>query len=315
MKLYNDPFTGLSDIEDLKERIRGDLKKKSPETVHLSGVTDAGKALVTYGIGSDLPSRLIVTAEEGRAKELYEEYSFFDPDTSYYPGKDLLFFQSDVRGNALTIPRICALKQILSGGPFTVVTTVRALMNRLPDPAHFRAGIRTIRPDDEVDLEEFRRFLLRDGYEAASEVSQQGEFAVRGGIIDIFPLTEDQPVRIELFGDEVDTIREFDVTSQRSGDQLEEVHIFPAQEAVFSEKEIDAGIDRMKKDTDGLVKTFKKEGKPEEAHHLKGLFEETEEKIRNGWLRQEVEVCLPYFTDHTEGLLDYLPEDTVLFLD
>ena len=150
MNVFLTPFQGLSDVEELKDRLK---KHKKPEYLQLSGVTDAGKALVSFALSYDAPVRLLVTSDEQRARDLYEEMLAFDPATYYFPGKDLLFFQSDVRGNALTIPRVTAMDAILSGQKMTLVTSAGALMNRLPEADVFRQGIRSISLEDELDLE------------------------------------------------------------------------------------------------------------------------------------------------------------------
>ena len=114
--VFTQAYEGLSDIEELKIRLE---RSKEAEYLHLAGVTDAGKALTVNGIGQDYKTKVVITAEEQRAKDLYEELSFFDENALYFPGKDLLFFQSDIRGNAITIPRVRTLQGILQGSRFS----------------------------------------------------------------------------------------------------------------------------------------------------------------------------------------------------
>lgn len=312
MNVFLTPFQGLLDVEELKDRLK---KHKKPEYLQLSGVTDAGKALVSFALSYDAPVRLLVTSDEQRARDLYEEMLAFDPATYYFPGKDLLFFQSDVRGNALTIPRVTAMDAILSGQKMTLVTSAGALMNRLPEADVFRQGIRSISLEDELDLEEFRKFLIRDGYEALPMVEEKGQFSVRGGIIDVFPLNLDHPVRIELFGDEVDSIKLFEVGSQRSTENLESVRILPAVEFVLSDKEQNQGLQKMRKDLDRLYQNFREQMQTEAAYQLKRTTEEAIERIESGWSRQEIETYLPYFFPNAGCLLDYLPKDCLVLLD
>lgn len=325
MNVFLSPYQDLSDISELRDRLR---KHKKTEYLHLAGVTDSGKALTVYALGQDFPVRILVAAEEQRAKELYEELSFFDPNTVYFPGKDLLFFQSDIRGNALTIPRIEAMDRILSywdgrnvdqaqdsTAGFTLVTTVGALMNRIPSKEAFQKGIHVLQVEDELDLEEFRKSLIREGYDVVSQVEDKGQFAVRGGIIDIFPLNLDNPVRIELFGDEIDTIKFFEVSSQRSTEKMDTVRILPAHEYVMTDQEREEGILRMEEEMKDMVDTLRKEMKTEVAHKLRVTVEKSIEKLRNGWVRQEAETYLPYFLRDAVGILDYLPKDAVVYID
>ena len=101
MKSFLQPFESLVDIQELRGAI-----KKEKKIYDLSGCSDAEKSHVIYGVGHDTDFKLIVTFDELRAKAIYEEYSFFEPDCVYYPGKDLLFYQSDIRGNALSTLRL-----------------------------------------------------------------------------------------------------------------------------------------------------------------------------------------------------------------
>ncbi len=309
MNTYLLPFADLPAIEEIQKQLQ------SGKRAALAGVSDAEKAHVIFGIGHEYPVKLIVTFDELRARALYEEYSFFEPNTVYYPGKDLLFYQSDIHGNALTGERIRALQAILSGKPVTLVTTIDALMNKLPPRELFAGGIITVSADSIVSTDTLRKSLVAMGYENTSQVEQPGEFAVRGGIIDIYTLTEEHPVRIELWGDEVDSIRLFDVSNQRSIESLNSVTIYPAMELVLNDAMTKAGIKRIREDADALTESYRKQMKTEEAYHLKTMTDELLENLENGWSGQNLETQLLYFCDETASLLDYLPKDTVLFLD
>ena len=310
--VFTQAYEGLSDIEELKIRLE---RSKEAEYLHLAGVTDAGKALTVNGIGQDYKTKVVITAEEQRAKDLYEELSYFDENALYIPGKDLLFFQSDIRGNAITIPRVRTLQRILQGGPVTVVTTISAVMNRLPEPSVLEQGFHELKVGDRVDLVDLRKLLSADGYEPVQEVSEQGEYAVRGGIVDIFPLTEDYPLRIEFWDDEIDSIKYFDAGTQRSTENIQSFTLTPAMEFVLDSKAVLKGTAAMKSDADHLYEVYRKEMKTEEAHRIRTTIDEVIEKIDTGWIRQEAEVYLPYFTEKLVSVLDYLPEDTLVFLD
>ncbi len=310
MQAFLAPFLENPEIEELREGI---LSKKS--VFDLSGTIDAEKAHMIYGMGHDRAHKLIVTFDEMRARDLYEEYSFFDENTIYYPGKDLLFYQSDVRGNTLTKDRLMALKTILSGESFTLVTTMDALMNKLPPKENFAHGRIPFHSGDQVELKELRERLISLGYEHVSQVENPGEFAVRGGIIDIYCLTRDYPVRMELWGDEIDSIREFDPISQKSREALDEVTIYPAMELVLTDEQVEMGIRLIREEGQALSDRYYKEMKTEAAYRVKSSTEELVETLEEGMLRQGIETHLLYFVDKTESLLQYMPEDTLLYLD
>ena len=310
MKAFLEPFSSLIEIETLRERLQ-----KENKIYDLSGSMDAQKAHLIYGIGYDIKAKLIVTFDELRAKQLYEEYRFFEPNTVYYPAKDLLFYQSDIRGNALTKERVCALQALLENPQVTMVTTVDALMNRIPTKERLVEGILHVALEDTIDLEKLRRQLTALGYDSVTQVDHSGEFAVRGGIIDIFPLTEESPVRIELWGDEVDSLRFFDVQTQKSIENVEEITIYPAVEMILSPEELEAGLTRMQQDADDIYKKFREEFKTEEAHRIKSSIDQIVEETREWGMGQDIETHLTYFCDKTVCILDYFPDDTCLFLD
>ena len=104
-----------------------------------------------------------------------------------------------------------------------------------------------LRNDSELDLDKIRKELVRLGYESTFQVESTGQFSVRGGILDIYPLTEQNPIRIELWGDEIDSIRSFDAESQRSIENLEEITIYPASELILTEDTIARGVKAIKK--------------------------------------------------------------------
>jgi transcription-repair coupling factor (superfamily II helicase) len=312
MNIYLKPFQELSDVQTVKEFLG---KQKKREYYELSGITGSGKANLVYALSDSRHPSILIASDETAAKALYEELSYYRDDVTYYPGKDLLFFQSDIRGNALTIPRVQTISKVSGKESFLAVTTIPALMNIVQRPEKWARGIRTVRTGDTIDITEFGKELVSEGYERVTQVEQPGEFAVRGGIIDFFSLTDEEPVRIELWDDEVDQIKRFDASSQKSTEQIEECVIFPAAEFVFSEDEIQAGIAAVKSDYEALYSKYRKSMKTEEASRLKKMVEEALWKLDDGWIRQEAEVFLPYFLDESGSLLDFLPDDTIVFVD
>ena len=207
MKTFLEPFENLTAVESLREALA-----RYGKVYDITGCAD--KAHLIFGIGHDVSHKLIVTSDELKARELYEEYRFYDNDVVYFPAKDFLFYQSDIRGNALTRERMSAIEAVINNNSCTVITTIDALMNKLPDVSYFEEGVVAISDTDTVELEALRRKLVAMGYEAVGTCEHPGEFAVRGGIIDVFPLTAELPVRIELWGDEVDSIRSYDASNQ-----------------------------------------------------------------------------------------------------
>ncbi len=311
MRAFLEPLRALEEME----RLRAQLKTE-PGIRMVSGCIDSQKPHLMYGLGNDFKNKIIVTFNEQKAREIYEEYRFFEKEAVYYPAKDILFYQSDLRGNVLTRERILVLRTIAEGGKVTIVTTYDALMNRIPGPGRFLESVRVFHVGDIVDLTQLKKELVKTGYEAAYQVEVAGQFAIRGGIIDIFPLTEENPYRIELWDDEIDSLRSFDVESQRSIENLESIELYPAVELILTQEEKEAGLARLKKDADKLYARYRKEMKTEEAARIKHAAEEIYEQLTEGVETNGIDAYLTYFDETTVSLLDYFEQkDTIVFLD
>jgi transcription-repair coupling factor (superfamily II helicase) len=307
--------TWLAPYDHSEEFTRLRLKLQNTRKMQeLTGVIDAGKSLSIFAAARSYSHVLIVMDSEKKARDFWDEYQFFDPDAVYYPAKDLLFYQSDVQSNTLTRERIRALKAITESDHPTVITTVDALMNQIPSPEEVLEHVITLRCGDETDLTGLRKKLVSLGYMNTSQVAGPGEFAVRGGILDVFSLTEDTPVRIEFWGDEVDSIRLFDPLTQKSSDTIEETVIYPAIEFIMTEERVNKGIAAMEDDVLPLYETYRKEMKTEEAHRLKRSLEELKSSLLAGDY-SEAEARFVYFTDETYSLLDYIPANGLIILD
>ena len=311
MKSFISPMRELQGLEAAEEALKNFI---SP--IQISGCIDAAKPHMIHAINNGKGNRIIVTFHEQRAKELYEECLFFDKRTAYYPAKDILFYQSDIRGNVLTAERINALKMIAEEEECTIITTFDGLMNPMPGHERFVKEVISLETGDVIDLEEMVKRLVELGYEKNYQAQIRGEFSVRGGIIDIFPLTEENPFRVELWGDEIDSIRSFDPESQRSIENLEKVNIYPACELVLSKEERRKGVDKILAEANEFSVKLRKEMKTEEAHRAKSLAEEFAEQTIEYGVSAGLDAYLSYFCEESASLLDYFDkENTIVFLD
>ena len=178
----------------------------------------------------------LLFSNEEKAKKAYEEYLLFGEETYLYPARDLLFYYADIKGKTLTNRRMEVLRAIAEKKkeePVTVITTMDAFLDGIISPDEIQKNRIHITGEDTVDLTKLEQDLTALGYERESQIEAPGQFAVRGGIIDVFPLAEEMPVRIELWGDEIDSIRMFDAKSQRSIENISEITIYPASENCF----------------------------------------------------------------------------------
>ena len=227
MKAFLTPLQGLAEFEQIKEK-----SKTNKGILQVSGCMESQKSHLMYGLSGIAPYRLILAEDERRAREIYEDYRFFDRKVYSYPAKDLLFFQADIHGNLLIRQRMKVIKALLEEKELTVVTSIDGCMDFLESLEKIKEQLIHYESDSTVDTEQLKNQLVALGYERVGQVEMPGQFSVRGGIVDIYCLTEENPWRIELWGDEIDSIRSFDPESQRSLENLEELTIYPAVEHI-----------------------------------------------------------------------------------
>lgn len=311
MKVLRAPLQELADYDDCLREL------KKPGIVEIEGCADSQKLHMLWGLSDGFKYKIIATYDEKKAREIYEDYRFYDENTYLYPAKDMIFYQADIHGNLQTKERIRALKPIFLGEDATIVTTYDALMNHIVPLGVLKDKIVEVSESDIINLKEFAGLLTSLGYERNYQVETEGQFSIRGGIIDVFPLTEENPIRIELWGDEIDSIRSFDIMTQRSLEKIADFMLLPAQEAILDENEIAEGVKKIKKEAEKEVAAFREEMLTEEAHRLKTTCAEFCEKITDfGAAGCNLEGYLDYFYKGHNSLLDYFDEnETMVVLD
>jgi len=225
VKAVSGPLRELAEFEEILK-----FKTKDTGMIRISGCVTSQKTHMMYALSDGCKYKVIACSSESKARHVYEEYKFLSVETYLYPAKDLLFYQADIRSKELVKQRMEVIEAIITGNAVTVVTSFDGFMDALLPKEIIKERIVHIGSGDSMDMEEMAYRLVEIGYEREEQIEGPGQFAIRGGIMDVYPLTEEQPIRIELWGDEVDSIRTFDVDSQRSIENLQEVDIYPASE-------------------------------------------------------------------------------------
>jgi transcription-repair coupling factor (superfamily II helicase) len=213
------------------------LRASSPYQALLSGLGDIirlpvpAAAWVGELLAHDLDRPLLVVVpREADALTWMEAAQLFSgraDSAVYFPAPSLTPYQDAEVSLLVRAQEAVALDRVLSGGASTVVTTPRALFRLLPTPAAYASLVLDLRPGDDRPIEALAAHLVRAGFRRTDLVYEVGDFAVRGGIFDLFPPGEDAPVRLDFFGDTIESIRWFDAQSQRSEDTLAEVRVLP----------------------------------------------------------------------------------------
>lgn len=310
-RIFANPLEELIEFQDLKR----DLSREQGPLL-VSGCMDSQKAHLISELADTAAWKLIVTYDDQRAREIYEDYRCFDPEILLYPSRDLLFYSSDIHGNLLTRQRMQVMRRLAEGESGVIVTTIDGLMDHLLPLSHLKEQCLLIQSEEVLDVDRLRTSLAGMGYEKVAQVDGMGQFSVRGGIIDIFPLTEEVPYRIELWGDEVDSIRTFDPESQRSIEQVEEAVIYPATEMVLGKEEVRAGVDKIEKELKKYTAKLREQMRTEEAHRIRTVIGEVLEGLKEGFRVHGLGSFIRYFCSDSVSFLQYFPQDQLaVFLD
>ncbi len=240
---------------------------------------------------------VIVTPDSPTALQIAAELPFFAPETPSYLFPDGEVLPYDVFSPAadLLSQRLKTLSQLPHQRRGVLIVPVAALMQRLP-PRHYldRYGL-GLKVGETLDLTAFRQRLQEAGYTAVSQVRERGEFAIRGALIDLFPMGSEWPYRIDLFDDQIESLRVFDPDSQRSREQVDEIALLPAREFPFDKEAISRFRTAWRGGFGGDPQRC-----PTYAH------------ISNGELPSGIESYLPLFFDDTATLFDYFPSATLI---
>lgn len=309
--VFASPIRELKEFNEIDEDIS---EGRGP--IQVSGCTDSQKVHLMYETAVNIPWKLVITYDESRAKEIYDDFRYFNPSSWLYPAKDLLFYSADIHGNLMTRQRMQVIKHLIEDESGVVITTVDGLMDRLLSLSELKNHLIYLKSGQILDIEMMKKRLVSLGYERMAQVEGMGQFSIHGGIIDIFSITEELPWRIELWDDEIDSIRSFDIESQRSIDRIDNITIYPATELVVENEQIEAGIIKLEKEAKKYEEGLREQMKTEEAHRIHGIIHELTEGLREGWQAGNKDAFISYFSENTVSFMEYFtPEKSAVFMD
>lgn len=305
------PLGELAEVPQMKELL---VRKK--DKISLTGCVDSQKVHMMAGLGDRFKYKVILTFSDLRAREIAEDFLFYDRNVVIYPGKDLIFYQADIHGNQLVKERINVLKRIMEGKPVTVIATFSALMSPMMPIEVFKENTIDISKNGVLSEVKIARQLVAMGYEKTHQVEAPGQFSVRGGIVDIFDLTQENPYRIELWGEDVESVRSFDILSQRSIENLESIRIYPATELILTKEQLRDGIKKIATDAKKQSDALRKEFLTEEAHRLTTHVKELQEQVLELGMSVNLESYINYFFEKTGSFIELFDSDkSCIFLD
>ena len=267
--------------------------KKGTTPIMLSGLTDAGKIHFAYSsyFYSEKPI-CIVTYNELQAKKIIKDLEYFSKDVEFFPKREIVTYDYIAESKDNLYKRINTLNNIYNKKSKIVVTTIEALMQKIISKDALYKNILNFKVGENIDLEKIKEKLIELGYERCEMTDIKCSFSIRGGIVDI-AISEKQGVRIELWGDEIDSIRYFDTMSQRSTEKISELEIYPAHEFILEKS--------LNEITDKLVQKY---GESEDA-----------DQIKEGNYLSKIDRYFNEFYEEKDTLLNYLSDDYIIFLD
>ncbi len=306
----------IQDLPKFRE-IRESLRE-SGGAVQVEGLAAATKSAFTAALQRTMKRpTLVVTYNYEQAEHLYDDLSSLGMNGEALlvaPSDGMVYRDGDTDYDVIG-RRITALSRLQDGRPVVIVAPISAVLQRTIPPEVLAAHRIRVEKNAELDLDEAGHTLVELGYERALMVERQGEFSIRGGILDVFPSTEESPVRIELFGDEVESIRWFDPESQRSSAHTDAIDIGPAREILLSPELAESGAKALADLLELEWERFEAEDDHDASVRLRAAIEDDIARLQNRAYFDGVEYYLPLLYKQEHCLLDYLPADAVVILD
>jgi transcription-repair coupling factor (superfamily II helicase) len=287
--------------------LKSPLTPLLPNTVNApgawAGLHGSGRGLAVLEAAKAAPSTVLVVARHAQAlRELEEELRFYAPGNDVavrvFPDWESLPYDIFSPHPDIVSERLASLYELPRLGRGVVLTAASTLLHRLAPCQYVAARSFQLQTGERLDLGAFRAQLAQASYQSVSQVMEPGEFSVRGGLIDLFPVGTAKPLRLDLFDDRIESIRSFDPATQRSAEPLKEVRLLPAREFPQTQEAIQHFRQRFR---------ARFEGDPQRY----AVYREVSE----GLAPPGIEYYLPLFFEHTATLFDYLPPESLVILD
>lgn len=303
----------LENSEKFKEIINDLNSNRDP--VNIYGVSESGKSYILDGIYENLETSIvIVTHSDMEAKNIYEDLSFYTTEVYYFPTKEVVFYNIDAISGDLRWARLKVIKEMLNNRKKIIVTSIDAFAAVYTPKELYKNHSFILNTGDEVDFRDLSKKLVESGYERVEIVEGKGEFSLRGGILDVFPPTSAYPFRIELFGDEIDSMRTFNIDSQRSIEKINTFEIFPAKELVIDDEALNRAKDKINKELE-IVKSDVSDPKSERIQKLQMSVNKNLENLTENLSFETIDSYLPYFYEKPQDLFSYLEGYTYIVDD
>ncbi len=289
-------------------------KIKMGKSINLVGISDTRTAPAASRLADGIRGQsLIVTPSENRAKRLAQDLSFFVSVPVYvWPDVEPGALRYEAKSTAELGSRLQILERLCTGDPCVIVAPVMGILKKLPPRETYESEALHLSLSSTIDRNALVRRLSLMGYERADIVESTGQFAARGDIVDVFPPGREHPLRIELFDEEVDSLRQFDARTQRSLRNLDRIDVYPAQLLVRNEEIFGAAVKRV---LQAYRNALPRQIDEEAAERLKARREYLIDCIEEGVNLQYLEHFIAYFYQTTHYLWEYIVQPGFVMID
>ncbi|HHW48223.1 MAG TPA: transcription-repair coupling factor [Clostridiaceae bacterium] len=298
----------LRDINEYNDILDAITKYTRP--VNITGPSDSQKVHIACAICEHTGRKgVFITYNEMQARRAYEDFSFFlGDDVLLYPSREIVMYDIEAKNYDDVYERVKVIDRLINGDYKFLVTSAEAISHKLVPKEMFIDNTLEFAVGSRINLSETLQKFVAMGYERTDTVEAKGQFAVRGGIIDIFPANSEQAVRIELFDDEVDSIRSFDTLTQRSVDRVEKVRVIPARDVIYPADKVDTIIGRIEED-------LLNQGNYSPDSPLCQKIKSDIDRIKNDYYFPGIDRYIPYIIDEPGIVTDFVDDSAVVFVD
>lgn len=310
MNFFTDVLKNLTEYKRLSEALK--IEKNS---IYLHGVVKESLYHLIYSMYENEGKNIfIITEDEISAKKLVDDLEVIDSNiVEHFPEIELNFYNFSSLEKKNEDQRLKVLNRLMEKKPFITVASSRATQRKLTKINRYKNMSIDIHIDDTLNLDKLTENLIELNYERVSIIEGRGQFAIRGGIIDIYPIQEEHPVRIELFDDEIDSMRTFNVSDQRSVENIDRVRVAPARELILDSKIRQKIIKGLCRDLD-IADRSPMYGVDKDK--LLEKYGDILEYIENGYEISNPDLVVPYLkkVDYS-NIIDYLPKNSLIIVD
>ncbi len=304
----------LQDLKEINEITGSLINGKYPITI--TGPSESQKAHLAYSICAQTGRKgIFITFNDIQARRAYDDFSFLSGDSAVlFTSRETMLYDVEAKSYETVFQRIGVLDRICSGEYDFVITSAEALMQKLVSPDIFKKYILKYSVGERVDLNNISSLLVSMGYERVVSVEGMGQFTIRGGIIDIFPVNSENAIRIELFDDEIDSIRYFDILTQRSIDKVDSLRIIPAREVIYIQEQQQKIASLIRAELEEYIKSAGKKLSSEQVDHLSSKINGDIDRLESDYYFPGIDRYIPYIIKNPSNIMDYTG-DSIVFVD